>query len=76
MSRHGPDARSGHRAQAGALAGLVRDRGVRVATLPPSLLAVLEPGDLDGLVTLVSAGERLAGDRAGVWGGGHRLVNA
>ncbi|WP_167391803.1 AMP-binding protein, partial [Streptomyces humi] len=64
------------RADVGLLAGLVRGCGVRVATLPPSLLSVLEPADLVGLRTLVTAGERLDGGLAGVWGEWFRLVNA
>ncbi|MEV7144842.1 amino acid adenylation domain-containing protein, partial [Streptomyces tauricus] len=64
------------RAEPEALAALVRDRNVRVATLPPSLLAVLNPGDLDGMATLVTAGERLDTATAGVWSEHHRLLNA
>src|SRR5262249_45105071 len=64
------------RAEPSALAALIRDCGVAVATLPPSLLTVLTPGDLDGLVTLVSAGERLPSDLAMAWGERHRVVNA
>ncbi len=69
-------AAAGERAEPGALAGLVRDRGVAVATLPPSLLGVLAPGELAGLVTLVSAGERLDGGVADRWREHHRLLNA
>ncbi len=67
---------SAERAESGVLAGLIRDRGVEVATLPPSLLAILAPGDLDGLVTLVSAGERLSSNLATAWAAHHRVVNA
>jgi acyl-coenzyme A synthetase/AMP-(fatty) acid ligase/acyl carrier protein len=49
---------------------------VRVATLPPSLLAVLEPADLAGLRTLVTAGERLEEAAAARWRGEYRLLNA
>ncbi|MEU8527604.1 amino acid adenylation domain-containing protein [Streptomyces sp. NPDC048629] len=59
-----------------ALAGLVREKDVRVATLPPSLLAVLEPADLAGLRTLVTAGERLEEAAAARWRGEYRLLNA
>ncbi|MGW6642429.1 amino acid adenylation domain-containing protein, partial [Streptomyces iakyrus] len=59
-----------------ALAGLVREKDVRVATLPPSLLAVLEPADLAGLRTLVTAGERLEEAAAARWRGAYRLLNA
>ncbi|MGN9822101.1 amino acid adenylation domain-containing protein, partial [Streptomyces sp. SD11] len=64
------------RAEPEALAALVRRRGVRVATLPPSLLAVLNPGDLTGLRTLVTAGERLDAGAAAGWRTEHRLLNA
>ncbi|MFJ2264643.1 amino acid adenylation domain-containing protein, partial [Streptomyces sp. NPDC087844] len=64
------------RAEPEALAALVRGRNVRVATLPPSLLAVLNPGDLDGMATLVTAGERLDAATAMAWGAHHRLLNA
>ncbi|MEU8530981.1 amino acid adenylation domain-containing protein, partial [Streptomyces sp. NPDC048629] len=59
-----------------ALAALVREKEVRVATLPPSLLAVLEPADLVGLRTLVTAGERLEEAAAARWRGEYRLLNA
>ncbi|WP_261991503.1 non-ribosomal peptide synthetase [Streptomyces sp. OR43] len=59
-----------------ALAALVREKDVRVATLPPSLLAVLEPADLAGLRTLVTAGERLEEAAAARWRGEYRLLNA
>ncbi|MFD4562548.1 amino acid adenylation domain-containing protein, partial [Streptomyces sp. NPDC058469] len=64
------------RAEPEALAALIRRRQVRVATLPPSLLAVLRPGDLTGLRTLVTAGERLEGTTAAAWRDEHRLLNA
>ncbi|MFJ2264641.1 non-ribosomal peptide synthase/polyketide synthase [Streptomyces sp. NPDC087844] len=64
------------RAEPEALAALIRRRRIRVATLPPSLLAVLRPGDLTGLRTLVSAGERLEATTAAAWRDEHRLLNA
>jgi amino acid adenylation domain-containing protein/non-ribosomal peptide synthase protein (TIGR01720 family) len=63
------------RAEPDRLAGLVRALGVEVATLPPSLLGVLAPGDLEGLGTLVAAGERLEPGIAAVWQDHHRLLN-
>ncbi|MFD6293001.1 amino acid adenylation domain-containing protein, partial [Streptomyces sp. NPDC060205] len=59
-----------------ALAALVREKDVRVATLPPSLLSVLEPADLAGLRTLVTAGERLEETAAARWRREYRLLNA
>jgi non-ribosomal peptide synthetase component F len=41
----------------GELVRLLREEGINVATLPPSLLAVLEVEELPELRTLVSAGE-------------------
>ncbi|MFD8819290.1 AMP-binding protein, partial [Streptomyces sp. NPDC059627] len=63
------------RAEPHLLAKLVRDRAVRVTPLPPSLLRVLEPGDLRGLGTLITVGERLDPDLAAVWQPHHRLLN-
>ena len=68
-------ATAAQRSDADLLARLIRDHGVDVATLPPSILRVLQPGDLDGLVTLVSAGERLEAGLARTWSG-YRLLNA
>jgi amino acid adenylation domain-containing protein len=64
------------RAEPQRLAGLVQANGVGVATVPPSLLDVLQPGDLGGVHTLVTAGEALDPRLAGVWGRGRRLLNA
>ena len=69
-------ATSAQRAEPDLLAGLVRDLGVAVATLPPSLLKVLAPGDLRGVATLVAAGERLDAGLAEAWREHHRLLNA
>ncbi|MET7339607.1 condensation domain-containing protein, partial [Nonomuraea sp. NPDC005650] len=57
------------------LAGFVREQRVDVATLPPSLLATLDPEELPEL-TLISAGEHLDPELARVWGSRHRLLNA
>ncbi len=69
-------ATSAQRSEPDLLAGLVRDRGIAVATLPPSLLKVLAPGDLRGVTTLVAAGERLDAALAQAWRDHHRLLNA
>jgi acyl-CoA synthetase (AMP-forming)/AMP-acid ligase II/acyl carrier protein len=60
----------------GGLVGLLGRVGAVVVTVPPSLLGVLRPGDLDGVGTLVTAGERLEAGLAVGWGGRHRLLNA
>jgi amino acid adenylation domain-containing protein len=64
------------RAEPGRLAALLGRAGVEVATVPPSLLDVLRPGDLGGVGTLFTAGERLEGHVARRWAEGRRLVNA
>ncbi|MFJ1551977.1 amino acid adenylation domain-containing protein, partial [Streptomyces sp. NPDC088246] len=69
-------ATSQERSEPRALAALVREREVRVATLPPSLLAALTPADLTGLTTLVTAGERLEEAAAAAWRSRFRLLNA
>ncbi|PTH83159.1 non-ribosomal peptide synthetase, partial [Streptomyces sp. A244] len=64
------------RADPARLASLVARSGVSVATVPPSLLEALTPGDLDGVTTLVTAGERLDAGLAAAWRPRHRLFNA
>ncbi|WP_219536840.1 non-ribosomal peptide synthase/polyketide synthase [Nonomuraea guangzhouensis] len=64
------------RAEPERLARLMREQGVSVATLPPSLLAGVDPDDVPRLSTLVSAGERLDPEVALAWSARHGLVNA
>ncbi|WP_204015055.1 non-ribosomal peptide synthetase, partial [Virgisporangium aurantiacum] len=49
---------------------------VTIATLPPSLLGVLDAGRVPGLGTVVAAGERLPAEVASAWSEGRRLINA
>jgi amino acid adenylation domain-containing protein len=49
---------------------------VTVATLPPSVLAVLPPDDLPELRTVVSAGEAVDAATVERWSGGRAFVNA
>jgi amino acid adenylation domain-containing protein/non-ribosomal peptide synthase protein (TIGR01720 family) len=60
----------------GELKDELRSRKVAVATLPPSLLAAIEPEGLPALRTVVSAGEALPDPVAWRWGRRHRVVNA
>ncbi|GAA2061956.1 non-ribosomal peptide synthase/polyketide synthase [Catenulispora yoronensis] len=64
------------RGEPARLSGLVTDAGVTVATVPPSLLGVLQPADLAGVRVLVTAGERLGSELAARWSPGRRLFNA
>ncbi len=59
------------------LADLLTDRGITVATLPPSVLSVLPEGVYPALSTLVTAGEALSPTLARRWSAPHRrLINA
>ncbi|MDR3079579.1 MAG: amino acid adenylation domain-containing protein, partial [Streptomyces sp.] len=69
-------AEAADRADPARLASLATRSGVSVATIPPSLLEALTPGDLDGVATLVTAGERLDAGLAAAWRRHHRLFNA
>ncbi|WP_420127104.1 non-ribosomal peptide synthase/polyketide synthase [Longimicrobium sp.] len=60
---------------AGLLETLRRGR-VTVATLPPSVLAVLSPEDLPELRTVVSAGEAVDAATVQRWSAGRTFVNA
>ena len=57
------------------LLATLRD-GVSVATLPPSLLAVLPDANLSGLETVVSAGERCPDAVVERWSRGRKFINA
>jgi amino acid adenylation domain-containing protein len=57
------------------LVELARAEKVTVATMPPSLLAVLSPEHFPMLETICSAGERCPADVAARWSRGRRFVN-
>ncbi|HEX5890621.1 MAG TPA: condensation domain-containing protein, partial [Pyrinomonadaceae bacterium] len=48
---------------------------VTIATLPPSMLAVLSPDEWPGLETVISAGERCPAEIATRWSHGRRFIN-
>ncbi len=50
---------------------LLRDQRVTTVTLPPSVLAVLEPGDLPHLAVVVAAGEKCTAEIVRKWAAGH-----
>jgi amino acid adenylation domain-containing protein len=55
---------------------LIRDQGVTNVTLPPSVLAVLEPEDLPDLETVISAGEACTEELVARWSPGRDFFNA
>ncbi|MDN3356469.1 non-ribosomal peptide synthetase [Actinomadura sp. DC4] len=59
-----------------ALAGVVGEFGVSHVTLPPAVLAVLPEGELDGVGTVVVAGEVCPPALVGRWSTGRWLINA
>jgi amino acid adenylation domain-containing protein len=54
---------------------LLRDRAITIATLPPSMLAILPAVDVPALATIVSAGERCSGDIVARWAPSRRFIN-
>ncbi len=55
---------------------LLQEAHITTATLPPSLLAVLEPSALPELETVVAAGERCTNEIVLKWADGRRFFNA
>ena len=58
------------------LVKLLRVARITTVTLPPSLLAVLEPDDLPDLETVIAAGERCTNEIVAQWAPGRRFFNA
>ncbi|NII75004.1 amino acid adenylation domain-containing protein [Dyella sp. SG562] len=59
-----------------SLAALCQRQRITHLALPPSLLALMAPGDLPGVETLVVGGEACPAELAARWARMHRLVNA
>ncbi|MCC6698260.1 MAG: amino acid adenylation domain-containing protein [Candidatus Hydrogenedentes bacterium] len=57
------------------LTRLVQWEGVTMATLPPTVLSLLDPDALPSLRTVISAGERCPAELAARWTPGRRFVN-
>ncbi len=68
-------ATAAQRAEPGLLAGLVRGAGVQIASVVPSLLAVLDPAGVPGLTRVLSGAEVLPLRLAQAWAAQRVLVN-
>ncbi|PTL74939.1 non-ribosomal peptide synthetase, partial [Vitiosangium sp. GDMCC 1.1324] len=58
------------------LHALLRERFISAVTLTPSVLAQLDPEGLEGLETIISAGEACPPETAARWSSGRRFLNA
>ncbi len=63
------------RSDPGELAAMTERAGVRAASVVPSLLEVLDPGQVPGLGTVLTGAEPLTERLAGAWAPGRRFVN-
>ncbi|MES2933180.1 MAG: amino acid adenylation domain-containing protein [Pseudomonadota bacterium] len=59
-----------------ALVNTINGNGITVLTLPPSVLALLQPAELPTLRTVVTAGEACSLDLVRRWSPGRRMLNA
>ncbi|MFC8436186.1 amino acid adenylation domain-containing protein, partial [Streptomyces sp. NPDC057253] len=69
-------ATTAERADTALLTGMIRDTGVRSASVVPSLLAVLDPADLTDVSSIVVGAEPISPEQAMLWGADRRLVHA
>ena len=58
------------------LTGLLAAQGVSYVTLPPAVLALLEPSSVGAGVTVLAAGEAFAPEVMARWASGHRMFNS
>ncbi|CAM5621415.1 Carrier domain-containing protein OS=Streptomyces fumanus OX=67302 GN=GCM10018772_35720 PE=4 SV=1 [Streptomyces fumanus] len=63
------------RTEPAALTRMIRDTGVQVASVVPSLLGVLDPADVPGVENWVLGAERLTSDLAARWRAAARVWN-
>jgi amino acid adenylation domain-containing protein len=59
-----------------ALTGLLKDQRVSAAVMTATVLSSLDKAGLDGLATLVTAGEACPAELAAVWAPGRQMFNA
>jgi 3-oxoacyl-[acyl-carrier-protein] synthase III len=64
------------RTTASGIASAIRERGVTVATLPPSVLSAIPAENLPSLRLLVSAGEACSASLVAKWKPGRQMFNA
>ncbi|MGC5568966.1 AMP-binding protein, partial [Streptomyces sp. FR-108] len=68
-------ASSAERTAPETLTGMLGAQGVSAASVVPSLLGVLDPGEVPGIQTLLLGAERLTQPVAQAWSSGRTLVN-
>ncbi|MBP2455951.1 amino acid adenylation domain-containing protein [Mycolicibacterium lutetiense] len=59
-----------------ALTAVIEDQQVEAALITPTVLATLDPAEIDGLDTLVTGGEACPAELVAAWAPGRRMFNA